>query len=76
MVIIMMIMDSFLVMMIMDSFLVMMTMDSFLAMMIMDSFQDQNLGKGDVAAGQLRVASDAHQVDLVHAGCFYLAAHA
>ena len=45
-------------------------------MIIINSFQDQNLGKGDVAAGQLRVASDAHQVDLVHAGCFYLAAHA
>ena len=72
----MMIMEGFLVMMIMDGFLVMMIMDGFLVMMIMDSFQDQNLRKGDVAARQLRVASNAHQVDLVHAGYFYLAAHA
>ena len=53
----------------------MMVKDSFLVLMIIDSFQDQNLRKGDVAARQLRVASDAHQVDLVHAGYFYLAAH-
>ena len=53
-----------------------MVKDSFLVLMIIDSFQDQNLGEGDVAAWQLRVASNAHQVDLVHAGCFYLAAHA
>ena len=45
-------------------------MEGFLVMMIMDGFQDQNLGEGDVAAWQLRVASDAHQVDLVHAGYF------
>ena len=57
-------------MMIMDSFLVIMIMDCFLLMMIIDSFQNQNLGEGDVAAWQLRVAADAHQVDLVHAGCF------
>ena len=48
--------------------IIMTIMDSFLVMMIMDSFRGQNLGKGDVAAGKLRVAPDAHQVDLVHAG--------
>ena len=56
--------------------IIMTIMDSFLVMMIMDSFRGQNLGKGDVAAGKLRVAPDAHQVDLVHAGHFYLVAHA